>query len=149
MVSIEQVKLLESRVIKTIDFVDQVTQENVLLKNKLESCQKRVDELEVLIQRFKEDQAKIEDSIVSALDRLNKFEDDIGTGGVARSKPEPAMPKKTEERQQKHAERHAEPTFKRTADDDDADGFVLKEKPYNPDEDGGEEDDQKKELEIF
>lgn len=80
MVSIEQVRLLESRVVKTIEFVDQVTEENSLLKSKLESCQKRIDELEVLIQRFKEDQSKIEEGIVSALDRLNKFEDDMDKG---------------------------------------------------------------------
>jgi FtsZ-binding cell division protein ZapB len=78
MVSIEQVRLLESRVIKTIEYVDQVKEENALLKGKLDTCQKRIDELEVLIQRFKEDQTRIEEGIISSLDRLNKFEDDMG-----------------------------------------------------------------------
>jgi FtsZ-binding cell division protein ZapB len=80
MVSIEQVRLLESRVIKAIDYVDLVNEENTLLKGKLGDCQKRIEELEVLIQRFKEDQSKIEDGILSALDRLNKFEDDMDRG---------------------------------------------------------------------
>jgi len=75
MVSLEQVKLLESKVSRTIDYVKKVTEENAGLKEKLDSYQKRIDELEVLIQRFKEDQSRIEDGILSALDRLNQFED--------------------------------------------------------------------------
>jgi len=75
MVSLEQVKLLESKVTKTIDYVKKVTEENTGLKEKLDSYQKRIDELENLIQRFKEDQSRIEDGILSALDRLNQFED--------------------------------------------------------------------------
>ena len=75
MVSLEQVKLLESKVSRTIDYVKKVTEENTGLKEKLDSYQKRIDSLEVLIQRFKEDQSLIEDGILSALDRLNQFED--------------------------------------------------------------------------
>jgi hypothetical protein len=77
MVSLEQVKLLESKVIKAIEYVDKVTEENGLLREKLESYQKRIDELEVLVQRFKEDQGRIEEGILSALNRLSQFEADI------------------------------------------------------------------------
>ncbi|GHV71235.1 hypothetical protein AGMMS49928_22150 [Spirochaetia bacterium] len=79
MISLEQVKLLESKVAKAIEYVKRVTGENKRLESTLESYQKRIDELEVLIQRFKEDQGKIEDSILSALDRLNQFEDALET----------------------------------------------------------------------
>ena len=75
MVSLEQVKLLESKVTKTIEYVKKVTEENTLLKGKLNSHQQRIDELEVLIKQFKEEQSRIEDGILSALDRLNQFED--------------------------------------------------------------------------
>ena len=75
MVSLEQVRLLESKVAKAIDYVKKVTDENTSLKGKLDSYQKRIDELEVLIQQFKEEQGRIEDGILSALDRLNQFED--------------------------------------------------------------------------
>jgi len=75
MVSLEQVRLLESKVTKAIDYVKKVTDENTSLKGKLDSYQKRIDELEVLIQQFKEEQGRIEDGILSALDRLNQFED--------------------------------------------------------------------------
>ena len=75
MITLEQVRLLESKVAKTIDFVKKVTEENAALKGKLDSYQKRIEELEVLIHRFQEDQGRIEDGILSALDRLNQFED--------------------------------------------------------------------------
>ena len=75
MVSLEQVKLLESKVTRAIDYLKKVTDENTQLKEKLDSYQKRIDDLEILIQRFKEDQSRIEDGILSALDRLNQFED--------------------------------------------------------------------------
>ncbi|MDR1148395.1 MAG: cell division protein ZapB [Spirochaetaceae bacterium] len=77
MVTIEQVRQLESRVAKAIDYLNKVTNENTLLKTKLDSYQKRIDELEVLIQRFREDQGRIEEGIISALERLNQFEDDV------------------------------------------------------------------------
>ena len=75
MVSLEQVRLLESKVTKTIDYVRKMTEENSVLKGKLDSYQKRIDDLEVLIQGFKDDQSRIEDGILSALERLNQFED--------------------------------------------------------------------------
>jgi hypothetical protein len=102
MVSLEQVKLLETKVARAIESVDRVTGENALLQEKLESYQKRIDELEVLVQRFKEDQGRIEDGILSALDRLNQFEDAIEKSLGARGKPEtgeadenPAPPSET------------------------------------------------------
>jgi FtsZ-binding cell division protein ZapB len=84
MVTLEQVKLLETKVAKALDFVNRVTSENTfltnenaLLKEKLDTYQKRIDELEVLIQCFKEDQSRIEEGILSALNRLNQFEDAV------------------------------------------------------------------------
>jgi len=77
MISLEQVKLLESKVSRTIEYVKKVSEEKAQLKEKLDSYQKRIEELEILIQRFKEDQSRIEDGILSALDRLNQFEDAV------------------------------------------------------------------------
>ena len=82
MISLEQVKLLEARVSKAIEYVEKVNASNAVLaaekaslQKKLESNQKRIDELEVLIMSFKEDQGRIEDGIVAALDRLSQFEE--------------------------------------------------------------------------
>jgi predicted nuclease with TOPRIM domain len=81
MINLEQVKLLESKVAKAIDYVERLTKENTALHRqeaewqaKLESYQKRIDELEVLVTSFKEDQGRIEEGILSALDRLSQFE---------------------------------------------------------------------------
>jgi len=82
MVSLEQVKLLESRVAKAIEYVQRLSAENAALVSekeglqaKLEANQKRIDELEVHVMHFKEDQSRIEDGIIAALDRLSQFEE--------------------------------------------------------------------------
>jgi predicted nuclease with TOPRIM domain len=75
MLTLEQVKLLETKVARAIEYVERVNTDNALLRSKLEAYQKRIDDLEVLVVRFKEDQSRIEDGILAALDRLNQFED--------------------------------------------------------------------------
>jgi len=82
MLSLEQVQLLESRVAKAIEYVRRVNDENAALSSeragllsKLEASQKRLDELEMLVMRFKEDQGRIEDGILAALERLSQFEE--------------------------------------------------------------------------
>ena len=87
MVSLEQVQLLESKVARAIEIVERVTKENAALVSertglqaKLDSSQKRLDELELLVMRFKEDQGRIEDGIIAALDRLSQFEEAFESG---------------------------------------------------------------------
>jgi predicted nuclease with TOPRIM domain len=82
MISLEQVQLLETKVSKAIEYVQRVTAENAALRSqrqelqaKLEANKKRIDELEVLVMRFKEDQSRIEDGVMAALDRLSQFEE--------------------------------------------------------------------------
>jgi len=81
-VSIEQVQLLETKIAKAIEYVQRVNAQNAalsseraILQSKLDSYQKRIDELEVHVMRFKEDQGRIEDGIIAALDRLSQFEE--------------------------------------------------------------------------
>jgi hypothetical protein len=91
MITLEQVKLLESKAARAIEYVERVSRENVQLQGKLGSYQKRIDELEVVIRQFKEDQGRIEEGVLAALDRLNQFED-----AIERSlSPEPKKPQKT------------------------------------------------------
>jgi len=97
MVSLEQVKLLESKVTQAIDYVKKVTGENLQLKEKLAKQKKRVEELEAQAQQYKENQSRIEDGILSALDRLNQFEDALEVkftqqGKPALDKPAPEKP---------------------------------------------------------
>jgi FtsZ-binding cell division protein ZapB len=111
MINLEQVKLLETKIAKAIDYIEWLAKENAGLQKKetdlqarLETYQKRIDELEILVMRFKEDQGKIEDAILSALDRLNQFEEaleitlwdkPLGTSGTktaAKEAPRPLAP---------------------------------------------------------
>lgn len=85
MVSLEQVKLLETKVAKAIDFVKSLSEENAALRGKLDGYRRRIDELEVLVKAFKEDQGRIEAGIMSALERLNQFEDAVEHGFSNRS----------------------------------------------------------------
>lgn len=80
MVSLEQVKLLETKVAKAIDFVKSLSEENAGLRGKLDGYRRRIDELEVLVKAFREDQGRIEAGIMSALERLNQFEDAVERG---------------------------------------------------------------------
>jgi predicted nuclease with TOPRIM domain len=82
MISLEQVQLLETRVAKAIEYAQKIAGENASLiseraglQAKLDATQKRIDELEVLVMHFKEDQGRIEDGIIAALDRLSQFEE--------------------------------------------------------------------------
>ncbi|MDR2144817.1 MAG: cell division protein ZapB [Treponema sp.] len=70
MVTLEQIKLLESKITRAIDIVIRLNEENARLK-------KRNGELEELAEKLKSEKTRIEEGIVSALDRLNQFEDVI------------------------------------------------------------------------
>jgi len=70
MVTLEQIKLLESKITRAVNFVVQVTEENSRLK-------KRNTELEGIIEKLREEKNKVEEGIVSALGKLNQFEDAI------------------------------------------------------------------------
>jgi chromosome segregation ATPase len=70
MVTFEQIKLLESKITRVIDVVIRLGEENDRLK-------KQNGELEELVEKLKSEKSRIEEGIVSALDRLNQFEDTI------------------------------------------------------------------------
>ncbi len=115
MISLEQVQELETKVAKTIEYVQRVNAENAALlseraglQQKLEANQKRLDELELLVMRFKEDQGRIEDGIVAALDRLNQFEEAFEKSLNEKSLKEKTAPKKTHAKKEKPAESESE-----------------------------------------
>ena len=77
MLSLDQIKQLESRVSKAIELMQSLKDENDLLKLELHDRQKRIDELENIVLVFKNDQAKIEEGIINALNHLSAFEDTV------------------------------------------------------------------------
>jgi len=177
MLNFEHVKLLETKVTKAIDYVERINREkNAMLqrdeelKGKLETYQKqeaefkaqldsyknRIGELEVLVARFREEQDKIEEGILSALDRFSQFEKDIDRS--LKGNPDGSAEESVE------AERDAGVSMETPADDsgsgDNAEGQVAEEQIqedipdpllYMPDSDDDNDDSQEKggELDIF
>jgi TolA-binding protein len=80
MVTLEQVRQLEAKIGKAIDYVNRVSGENIRLRGELDGNEKRIAELEETIQRFREEQGRIEEGILAALDRLDQFEDAVNKG---------------------------------------------------------------------
>ena len=102
MISLEQVQELEIKVARAIEYIQKVNSENSALVaekesllTKLEANQKRLDELEMLVMRFKEDQGRIEDGIIAALDRLSQFEEAFEKGLKEKPETSPVSTKKT------------------------------------------------------
>lgn len=77
MLNLDQVRLLENRVEKAVAKIQGLSSENDRLTGEIEALQSRVRELEGLVNAFKDDQGKIEQGILNALDRLSAFEDSI------------------------------------------------------------------------
>lgn len=77
MLNLDQVRLLENRVEKAVGKIQSLGQENTRLRNELSTLQTRVVELESLVNTFKDDQGRIEEGILNALDRLSAFEDSV------------------------------------------------------------------------
>ena len=75
MITIEQIQKLDRKVQAVVERMGALKSENISLKGKLDQYQKRIGELEVMIDRFKQDQAQIEEGIVRALEKLDELED--------------------------------------------------------------------------
>jgi uncharacterized protein YlxW (UPF0749 family) len=93
MVSLDQIKILEEKVQNAVAYITKLKQENSLLQKSLEKYRKRIDELEVLINEYKEDQNAIEEGIKNALLHLDKLEDFITkppAGGKASTPVQPS-----------------------------------------------------------
>lgn len=89
MLNLDQVRLLENRVEKAVGKIQSLTAENTHLRSQLSGLQARVSELEGLVRSFRDDQGRIEEGILNALDRLSAFEDSVFN---ADSKPQPDVP---------------------------------------------------------
>lgn len=74
MIRVEQIRLLESKVQKAVSLLSSLQDENSLLKTRLGEYEKRVDDLEYLLEEFKEEQQEIEQGIISALNKLETLE---------------------------------------------------------------------------
>ncbi|MBU8913268.1 MAG: cell division protein ZapB [Spirochaetales bacterium] len=82
MISLEQVKQLETRVHSAVARIRSLTTENTTLKENLSSYELRIDELEKLVSAFKSEQQEIEAGIIAALSQLDGLEDTVADTGA-------------------------------------------------------------------
>jgi hypothetical protein len=75
MITLEQIRLLEGKINRAIELIRVLKEENVTLRKGLESAQKRMRELETLVDGFKTDQKEIESAIVRTLHNLDELEE--------------------------------------------------------------------------
>jgi len=77
MISLKQIQLLAEKVDKAVSLISLLKEENRTLKNTLEKSQKRIREFEDLINAFKNDQSEIEQTVLSAIHKLDTLEDEV------------------------------------------------------------------------
>ena len=77
MITLEQVKLLEEKVESLIGVVKSLYEERDSLKEVLAQKESRIEELESVLHSFEISQAKIEESVMNALNQLDVFENSV------------------------------------------------------------------------
>jgi len=75
MITLEQIRLLENKITRAIELIRVLKEENSTLRKGLESAQRRMKELELLVEGFKTDQREIESVIVRTLQHLDELEE--------------------------------------------------------------------------
>lgn len=77
MVSLDQVRQLESKVNRAVEIIRSLKEENRTLRRTIDASQARMKDLEDLVRVFKNDQAEIERGLVSAIRKLDQLEDGL------------------------------------------------------------------------
>lgn len=90
MISVEQIQKLEAKVLQAVEVIKSLREENSLLKGKLSGYEKRIEELEILIDSFKQDQTNIEEGIINALNQLDLLEDIVSESDSEKSEDLPS-----------------------------------------------------------
>jgi FtsZ-binding cell division protein ZapB len=90
MITLEQIRLLEGKITRAIELIRVLKEENATLRRGLDSAQKRMRELESLVEGFKADQKEIESAILRTLRTLDELEE--SGAGAARKSEHAATP---------------------------------------------------------
>ncbi len=90
MISLEQIRLLEAKIARAIDLIRVLKEENATLRRGLDSAQRRMKELEGLVEGFKTDQREIEAVILRTLKNLDELEESAGSARKAADSARPA-----------------------------------------------------------
>ncbi len=91
MIRLEQIRLLEKKTNEAVEKIKLLKKENQTLKTALDSSQKRMNELEKMVEEFKSDQGEIEQCLLRALKNLDFLEDEV-SGEIKTGKKEAIKP---------------------------------------------------------
>ncbi len=143
MISLEQVKQLETRVHSAVARIRSLTAENTTLKENLSSYERRIDELEKLVSAFKSEQQEIEAGIIAALSQLDGLEDAVAETNA--DLPQEQPPEELPEQDETPADPPDAPPVDEPAPVDDP----TPQNTTAEDEADTEMDEEEPELDIF
>ncbi len=148
MITLEQVRQLETRVKRAVELIDTLRGENKALKERLEKSERRLRELETLVNGFRDDQDQIEQGIRDILAQLNALEDDINEEQPETSSPVPESSTEAVERVSEDREEGPVPKEVRYGKDH---AFSTRYDQEEGQEDGRAEEDEDSpgQLDIF
>ena len=85
MISLDQILLLERKVESAVEKISQLQSENDALRTKCAELTNALADKSERLSSIEQDQSKIEDGILKALDRLNSIENSVLRAGSAAS----------------------------------------------------------------
>ena len=85
MISLDQVHVLEKKVESAVSKIVELKNENAALKNRISLLEKENTELNSKVSVFEKEQNRVEESILSVLNRLDVVEDTVSSSAVAPS----------------------------------------------------------------
>jgi len=147
MISLEQIKQLETRVHSAVARIRSLTAENTTLKESLSNYEGRIDELEKLVTAFKTDQQEIEAGIIAALSQLDGLEDAVADPAIAAPSPVKMADDTSIEDNQTEDSRTEDTATEDTATEDTATEDTA-DRP-SPEIDLVESEEDEPELDIF
>jgi FtsZ-binding cell division protein ZapB len=152
MISLEQIKQLETRVHSAVARIQSLTAENTTLQESLTDYEKRIDELEKLISGFKSEQQEIEAGIIAALSQLDSLEDAVAESPVdsadgSAQNHQPVAPEVSDE--PSPAGEPESPSDEADTADDPADFRPAEPASESPSSELDGPDEEEPELDIF
>ena len=162
MINLEQIQALEKKINNAVELISILKRENTALKRTIESSQKRVQDLENLVNQFKNEQFEIEKGILNALTKLDELEDDITDSSIQYKDSQVEGEKAKEKKNEKSEPESEQPELVEKDDDsntlieesfekneEEQTGITLKKTETDNDSESSNEDDGVNELDIF
>lgn len=154
MISIDQVLLLQQKVESAVQKIVELKSENDALRRQCSELTNALSEKTELLNSFTADEKKIEDSILGALDRLNKIENSVlsqaGQNAASKSEAAPLPTNNTDAKDNTDAEDNTDAkdnTAEVPSDDIKSEDVVAPE--FDMDTTSEEPEEKEEKFDIF